>query len=43
MIQILFFVLAIWYIIDFMKEKNLKLDFSGKRIFITGGSSGIGE
>ena len=37
------FVLALYVIIRYLRWSSVKLDFKGKTVFITGGSSGIGE
>ena len=38
-----FIVISIGFAIYRIKSRSKPLDFKGKRVFITGGSSGIGE
>jgi FlaA1/EpsC-like NDP-sugar epimerase len=40
---IILLLFSIYKLYQYQRWKNVKLDFRGKSVFITGGSSGIGE
>lgn len=42
-IILIFAVIALYQLYQFLKWRSVQLDFSGKVVFLTGGSSGIGE